>query len=69
MVSEALNRYERARIIAARALQLSMGALPLFKTKETDPIKIAKMEFEKDLLPITIINRPDMRARMYFLGE
>lgn len=49
------NRFERARIIGARALQLSMGAPPLIKTKDSDPIKIAKAEFEKDVLPITVI--------------
>lgn len=50
-----LNRFERARIIGARALQLSMGANPLIKTKEVDPIRIARLEFEKDALPITVI--------------
>ena len=55
------TKYEKARIIGARALQLAMGAPMLLKFKETDleainfnPIEIAKMEFEKDILPITI---------------
>jgi DNA-directed RNA polymerase subunit K len=65
-VAEEYNRYERARIIAARALQLSMGALPLIKTKEIDPIKIARMEFEKNVLPITILN-PSKRKALRFI--
>ncbi len=64
---ENYNRYERARIIAARALQLSMGALPLIKTGEIDPIKIARMEFEKGVLPITIINRGERKTLGWLL--
>jgi DNA-directed RNA polymerase subunit K len=55
------TKYEKARIIGARALQLAMGAPMLLKMTEKDlevikfnPIEIAKMEFEKDILPITI---------------
>ncbi len=48
------SKYERVRIISARALQLSMGAPPLIKTKEMDAIEIAKQEFEKDAIPITV---------------
>ena len=63
---EEYNRYERARIIAARALQLSMGALPLIKTKEIDPIKIARMEIEKGVLPINIINKSERKTLGWF---
>lgn len=49
------NKYEKTRIISARALQLSMGAPPLIRTKQMDPIEIAKEEFEKDAIPITIV--------------
>lgn len=55
------TKYEIARIIAARALQLSMNAPVLLKIpKETleairwDVIKIAEMEFNEGILPITI---------------
>jgi DNA-directed RNA polymerase subunit K/omega len=55
------TKYERARIIGARALQISMGAPLLMNMKEEDlekirynPISIAKNEFEKGILPITI---------------
>lgn len=55
------TKYEKARIIGARALQIAMGAPFILKiTKEMleqinyDPIKISNMEFEKGVLPITI---------------
>ncbi|MBI5347530.1 MAG: DNA-directed RNA polymerase subunit K [Candidatus Aenigmarchaeota archaeon] len=51
---EELTRFEKTRIISARALQISMGAPVLVKTKLYDPIEIAKLEFEKDVLPITV---------------
>ena len=55
------TKYEKARIIGARALQLAMGAPILIKLGKEDferinysPIEIAKMEFAKDILPISI---------------
>jgi DNA-directed RNA polymerase subunit K/omega len=55
------TKYEKARIIGARALQISMGAPLLVSLKEEDfekinynPIVVARMEFEKGILPITI---------------
>jgi len=55
------TKYEIARIIGARALQLATGAPLLLKLTEADLVKInyntveiAKMEFEKGILPITI---------------
>lgn len=55
------TKYERARIIGSRALQISMGAPFLVKlTKkqleevEYNPIKIAKIEFDKGVIPITV---------------
>ena len=63
------TKYEIARLIGARALQIAMGAPLLFELSEQDlekinfnPIEIAKIELEKDVLPITI-KRP-MPARM-----
>lgn len=53
--TEQYTRYEKSRIIGARALQLSMGAPPLIKVKDTNPINIAKAEFEKDVIPITVV--------------
>ncbi len=59
--SEKYTNYEIARIIAARALQLSMNAPILLKlSKEEleeinyDSIKIAEKEFQAGILPITI---------------
>ncbi len=52
-----LTKYERARIVAARALQLAMGAPPLIdvsKLGTTDPVLIAKKELEMGVLPILI---------------
>ena len=61
MKPEEFTKYERARIIGARALQLSMGAPILVKLEEKDferinysVVEIAKMEFEKGIIPITI---------------
>ncbi|MBT3865617.1 DNA-directed RNA polymerase subunit K [Candidatus Woesearchaeota archaeon] len=56
-----VTKYEKARIIGARALQIAMGA-PMFlkvnkkKLEEIrfSPIEIAKREFEGELLPISI---------------
>ncbi len=55
------TKYEVARMIGSRALQISMGAPFLVKLSEKElekigynPIEIAKMEYEKDLLPITV---------------
>ncbi|HJJ88889.1 MAG TPA: DNA-directed RNA polymerase subunit K [Methanocorpusculum sp.] len=52
------TRYERARIIGARALQISMGAPILVKTTKIDPLEIALMEFDENKIPITV-RRPD----------
>ncbi|MCD6263312.1 DNA-directed RNA polymerase subunit K [Candidatus Bathyarchaeota archaeon] len=51
-----LTKYERARIVGARALQLSMGAPILISVPENvrDFIDIALMELEEGVLPITI---------------
>ncbi|MHC1586919.1 MAG: DNA-directed RNA polymerase subunit K [Candidatus Syntropharchaeia archaeon] len=49
-----LTRFEVARIVGARALQISLGAPVLIETKEEDPIKVAKEEFLKGMVPITV---------------
>ncbi|MDZ7688192.1 MAG: DNA-directed RNA polymerase subunit K [Halobacteriales archaeon] len=48
------TRYERARIIGARALQISMGAPPLVEMDTNDPVRIARHELERGVLPITV---------------
>jgi len=52
-----LTKYERARVIAARALQLAMGAPPLIditKLNTRDPVLIAEKELSLSILPILI---------------
>ena len=48
------TRYERARIIGARALQISMGAPVLIDVDKKEPIEIAYTELEKGVIPITV---------------
>ena len=59
-VSE-FTKYERARIIGARALQLAMNAPLLIKLSEEDleklhydVLKIAEVELDSNILPISI---------------
>jgi len=51
-----LTKFERARIIGARALQLAMGAPLLIRRPkdEFSTIRLAETELEKGVLPITI---------------
>ena len=49
------TRFERARIIGARALQISMGAKPMVDvTPDLDPIDIATMELKAKVLPLDV---------------
>ncbi|MBC5792532.1 MAG: DNA-directed RNA polymerase subunit K [Nanohaloarchaea archaeon] len=50
-----MTRYERARVLGARSLQISKGA-PTFveADPEEEPIEVAKRELEKGKLPITV---------------
>ena len=52
-----LTRFEKARVLGARSLQIAMGAPILIKTTSTlnDPYEIAQKEFEAQVLPITVI--------------
>ena len=51
-----LTRYEKARIVGARALQISFGAPILVEKPKNliDPIKIAQLELKSAILPLTI---------------
>jgi len=52
-----LNRFELARILGARALQIRMGApilIEIPKDKFLRPFDIAKMELDAGVIPITI---------------
>lgn len=50
------TRFEKARIIGARGLQIALGAPILIDLPEdmVDPIEIAKIEYLDGLIPITI---------------
>ncbi|MHB1931631.1 MAG: DNA-directed RNA polymerase subunit K [Thermoplasmata archaeon] len=54
------TRFERARILGARALQISLGAPILIDAPPTlvDPVEIAELEFAADLIPITVRRGP-----------
>lgn len=50
-----LTRFEVARLVGARSLQISLGAPVLIKKKDiVDPIQLAKLEFRSRIIPITI---------------
>lgn len=57
------TRYEKARIIGARALQISLGAPTMLKLEEEDyqldPIDMAIKEFEKGVIPISVIREEE----------
>ena len=64
MAEEKFSKYERARIIGARGLQISMDAPLLKKMSEEelngvnyDPLRIAEAELEAGVLPISV-NKP-----------
>ena len=58
---EEYTKYEQARIIGARALQISMGAPFMINLTDEElkklgynPIEIAKLEFRQNLIQITV---------------
>jgi len=55
------TKYEKARMIGSRALQISMGAPFLLKLSDEElkkigysTIEIASLEFKEGILPITV---------------
>jgi len=63
-LEDLFSKYEIARIIGARALQISMNAPLLIKLSteqleeiKFDPIRIAEVELRSGILPITV-NKP-----------
>ncbi len=51
------TRFERARIVGARALQISMGSPVLIEIKDegiVDPIEIAIREYDMGVIPMTV---------------
>ena len=72
------TKYEHARIIGARALQISMGAPMMLKLNDEDlkkigynTIEIAKLEFKQGLIPIKLkkpmpgTNRKELAAKFF----
>ena len=66
-----ITKYELARVVAARAKQLAMGAQPLINPQELgtyDPIDIAIEEVRRGLLPFIIVrtlpNGKHLRIRL-----
>ncbi len=53
------SRFEKARVIGARALQISMGAPVDIKVPKDiiDPVLIAQMEYDSNAIPIDIVDR------------
>jgi DNA-directed RNA polymerase subunit K len=58
---EKYTRFERARILGARALQISLGAPILIDVQPTlvDPVDIAELEFAAGRIPITVRRAPN----------
>ena len=54
MSSQQYNRYEKARILGARALQVAYGAPVLVETDQSEPILIAAQEYDAGVLPFTV---------------
>jgi DNA-directed RNA polymerase subunit K/omega len=69
MTKQEFSKYERARIIGARGLQVSMDAPLLVDMKEDeldginyDPLRIAEKELDSGVLPISV-NKPMPKRR------
>ncbi|MCC7569900.1 DNA-directed RNA polymerase subunit K [Candidatus Micrarchaeota archaeon] len=49
------SKFERARLIGARALQIECGAPPLISVSPTmNPISVAEEEFGRGVLPLVV---------------
>jgi len=49
-----LTRFEVARLVGARSLQIALGAPILVAAEKTGSIDIAQAEFKAKMLPITV---------------
>lgn len=55
MTTRYLTKYERARVLGTRALQLSLNAPPMVELEgETDPLVIAGKELRERKIPLII---------------
>ena len=56
MAAHSLNKFELARILGARALQLSDGAPPLLEViPGQTSIDVAKAELEAGIIPLVVM--------------
>lgn len=56
MTLSILSKYERARLIGARALQLAFGAPPLIEVSgEQLPMSIALREMDAGIIPLVVM--------------
>jgi len=70
--SKRLTRFEIARVVSARALQLSMGAPPIIDVTSLpvkDPVYIAIRELATGLLPMSIRRIRDGREELIPVGK
>ncbi len=71
------TKYEKARIIGARALQISMGAPFMIKLGKKDledlkynPVRIATLEYDKGLVPLVVVRPvPETRRKLKVKAE
>jgi len=63
-----LTRFEKAKVISARALQIAMGAPVLINIPESEdsPIEIALLELKEGILPISNTSRPKWQNEATF---
>ena len=70
---EKITRFEKARLISARALQLSLGAPMLIKAlKGATMLDVARDEFSKKVIPLSVLreipNGEIRRVEVDFIG-
>ncbi len=58
-----LTKYEKARVIGARALQLAMGAPCLVKVPKGvfNAVKLATYEYEKNVIPLQVLREGELQ--------
>jgi len=56
MSTHTLNKFELARILGARSLQISYGAPPLMEVKPGESsIDVAKRELDAGIIPLVVM--------------
>lgn len=70
MDKEDYTRYERARLLGARSLQISLGAPVMVDAPaDAEPIDIAREELEEDVIPLTVRRPQGHRKPTFPSGE